>query len=56
MLATIPGLRIEVTKTADGQHDYVQIMSTDQFTVNVVLIADAIEVVDARPEQEEAKP
>lgn len=43
-----PKLRILVTKTADGSRDYVQILSDDQFTVNIVLIADKIEVSDER--------
>lgn len=42
-------LTIRVTKTSDGKSDYVQIMSADQFTANVVLIADEIEVLDSRP-------
>ena len=41
-------LRITVTKTSDGLQEYVQIMSSDQFTVNVVLIAGQIEKIDAR--------
>ena len=44
----IPELRITVTKTADGLHDYVQIISSDQFRINIVLIADGIEVRDER--------
>lgn len=44
----IARLRITITKTADGERQYVQIISGDQFTVNVVLIADEIEVKDAR--------
>lgn len=47
-MAHIPKLKIQVTKTADGARDYVQIMSADQFTVNVVLIADEIEMRDER--------
>ena len=47
-MADIPKLTITVTKTADGQREYVQIMSGDMFTVNVVLIADTIEIQDAR--------
>ncbi len=39
---------VTVTKTSDGSRDYVQIISSDQFTVNVVLIADEIEVRDKR--------
>jgi len=41
-------LTITVTRTADGQADYVQVMSADQFSVNIVLIASKIEVRDAR--------
>ena len=44
----IPKLTIQVTKTANGEQDYVQIMSGDMFTVNVVLIAQEIEVNDKR--------
>ena len=42
-------LTITVSKTADGQHDYVQILSGDQFGLAIVLIAGAVEVRDARP-------
>jgi hypothetical protein len=41
-------LRITVTKTSNGASDYVQIMSDDQFSVNVVLVAEGIEVADMR--------
>lgn len=41
-------LTITVTKTANGQQEYVQIMSADMFSINVVLIADEIEVRDER--------
>lgn len=46
----IPELIITITKTANGKWDYVQIMSGDNFTVNVVLIANKIIVDDHRPE------
>ena len=46
---TLNHLSIVVTKTADGLSDYVQIMSADMLSVNVVLVADAIEVKDSRP-------
>lgn len=49
MLQPIPNLTITVTKTADGKFDYVQIMSGDQFSINLVLIAGEIVVKDARP-------
>lgn len=42
-------LKIQVTKTADGRFDYVQIMSPAAMPVNIVLIADEIEVQDERP-------
>src|SRR3990167_1588125 len=41
-------LTITVTKTSDGRDDYVQIMSADQFSVNIVLISSKITVRDAR--------
>lgn len=41
-------LTIQVTKTRDGKQEYVQIMSADQFSINVVLIADEIEITDNR--------
>lgn len=47
-MSHIPKLTITIVKTSDGQREYVQVMSADQFTVNVVLIADKIEVKDAR--------
>ena len=43
-----PKLTVTVTKTTNGDADYVQIISDDQFGVNVVLIADEIEVKDMR--------
>ncbi len=41
-------LRIQVAKTANGKHDYLQIISNDQFSVNIVLIAEKITVEDCR--------
>lgn len=44
-----PGaLRITVTKTSDGARDYVQIMSADTISVNIVLVASLITVSDYR--------
>lgn len=45
---------IHVSKSATGD-DYVQIMSPSAMPVNIVLVASAIEVVDARPKAEKAK-
>lgn len=44
-------LRIQVTKTSDGLRDYVQVMSADQLTINLVLLADKVVVSDLRDEQ-----
>lgn len=52
-------LTVTITKTADGLNEYMQIMSddmTEEFAVNIVLIAEEIEVSDQRGRQaEEAK-
>lgn len=48
----IPKLIVTVTKTADGQQEYVQVMSSDQLTVNVVLIAKSIDIRDGRKRKE----
>jgi len=45
-------LIITVSKTANGEKDYVQVISDDQFSINVVLIADEIEIRDARTTKE----
>lgn len=45
----IPALKVQITKTADGKADYIQILSADQFSINIVLIANSIEVRDQRP-------
>jgi hypothetical protein len=47
-MADIPKLTIQVTKTADGKKEYVQIMSGDMLTVNVVLIAEQIVIRNDR--------
>ena len=44
----LPNLKLTLSKTQDGQHDYLQIVSDDQFALNVVLIADKIDVDDRR--------
>ena len=45
-------LTIQISKTSDGQHDYLQITSSDQVTLNIVLIADTIHVQDRRIERD----
>lgn len=41
-------LVISLSKTSDGQHEYLQILSTDQFSLNIVLIAEKFDIVDRR--------
>lgn len=41
-------LRVTITKTRDGFSEYIQIMSDDTISVNVVLVAESIEVDDHR--------
>lgn len=43
-------LKVTITKTANGLQDYIQIMSDDLMTTNIVLIADQIVVEDHRDE------
>ncbi len=47
-------LNVTITKTATGDGDYIQIMSDDMVSVNVVLVAEAIKVEDYRLENEQA--
>jgi septal ring factor EnvC (AmiA/AmiB activator) len=48
-------LCITITETANGKAEYVQIISGDQVSVNVVLIADKIEINDARSTKVKSK-
>lgn len=41
-------LNVTISKTAQGDRDYLQIMSEDQFSVNIVLISEEIKVEDSR--------
>ena len=52
----IPQLKVMISRTADGKNDYMQIISGDQFKVNVVLIADSIEIQDSRKPAKKRKP
>ena len=51
-LPKLPELTITVTRTSNGEADYVQIMTKDQFALNIVLISAGIKIVDAREESE----
>lgn len=44
----IPLLKVTLSKTSMGAGEYMQIISSDQQTVNIVLIAEQIEVLDVR--------
>jgi len=44
-------LNVTITKTSSGMADYIQIMSDDQVSVNIVLVAEEIEVEDHRPSE-----
>jgi hypothetical protein len=41
-------LQVTVTKTADGKQDYIQVISEDMVSVNIVLVTDEIVVKDHR--------
>jgi hypothetical protein len=41
-------LYVTVSKTSKGDQDYMQIMSSDMTSINIVLIAGRIEIKDAR--------
>ena len=45
----VSSLTVTITPTADGRKTYMQVMSGDQFSINVVLVADRIDVRDTRP-------
>lgn len=45
-------LNITITKTADGLQDYIQIMSDDCISINIVLVGEIV-VQDHRNEEEE---
>jgi hypothetical protein len=48
----IDKLMIRISRTADGRRNYLQVLSGDQFVINIVLIASEITLVDARPKGE----
>lgn len=44
-------LNVTVTKTQDGLQDYIQIMSDDAVSGNLVFVAEKIEVKDHRKKE-----
>lgn len=48
-------IQITVTKTANGQADYVQISSPAAIPVNIVLVAGKITVTDHRAPEKKPK-
>ena len=45
-------LNVTISKTSDGESDYLQIMSPDMLSINIVLVATEIVVSDTRPDAE----
>ena len=45
-------LEVRISKAQDKIHDYLQIMSEDYVTVNVVFVVDEIDLKDLRTEKE----
>lgn len=41
-------IRVTITKTSDRLGEYIQVMSHDQTSVNVVIVAKKIEIQDMR--------
>jgi hypothetical protein len=41
-------LEVTISKATDGKRDYLQIMSDDYTSVNIVLVSDEITVKDTR--------
>lgn len=48
-------LDVTITKTSTGQADYIQVMSEDQVSVNIVLISSKITVKDHRTPEEKGE-
>lgn len=51
----IPQIAITVSKTSDGESDYIQITSSDMMTLNVVLVATSVTIDDRRPTKKKPK-
>ena len=58
LMINLGKLKFTVSKTADGSADYIQIMSEDMFSLNIVLIGSEIVIRDERHpvQQQEDKP
>lgn len=41
-------INVTISKSSDGAHDYIQIISADLVTTNIVLVVDEILVKDLR--------
>lgn len=44
----LKGLSVTVSKTKDGKNEYLQIMSDDMVSVNIVLIAKEMKIKDVQ--------
>ncbi len=47
-------INVTVSKASDGRQDYIQLMSDDMISVNIVLVADDVVMQDARPRKPQA--
>lgn len=54
-MTKVDKLTITVAKATNDLQEYLQVISGDNFTVNVVLIADEIEILDARESVKQKK-
>ena len=43
-------LKVQISKTSRGDQDYIQILSDDLLSVNIVLVVDKVEIEDQRDE------
>lgn len=48
----LSGVKVTLSRTANGAEEYLQILSDDQFRLNIVLVAEEFEVRDERPKPE----
>lgn len=48
-------INVTITKTSGGEKEYIQIMSEDNVTINIVLVVDKINIQDLRPKAKAIK-
>ena len=52
---TLPNLQVTLSRPSAGKYDYLQVVSDDQFALNIVLIEDSIDVKDTRKSDKPTK-